>query len=173
MRMAIALRHRAGVEALGLTGSETVLEIGCGSGVATLLVAEALPAGQVVALDRSGQMIAQLLAGAAEAVAEGRIAARAEAFEDAALPEAGFDRVLAINVDFERRLGDRWPAMMARVLKPGGVLVLAFEAPPGSGNGAVFVAAAMQRLEAAGFAVERAVRVEGAVAVEVIRASAA
>lgn len=166
--MSIALRHRAAVEALELTGNETVLEIGCGHGVATRLALESLPSGRLVALDRSEKMIAATKAACADW--PDRLNARAEAFEDAQVPAAGFDCVFAVNVDFERRLGDRWPSTVARVLKPGGILVLAFEVPPGSGNGATFVAAATERLEAAGFGVARETKGRERRRVEIIRA---
>lgn len=149
--MSIALRHRAAVEALRLAGRETVLEIGCGHGVATRLALDGLPEGRLVALDRSDKMIA-----ATKAACAGwsdRLDARAEAFEAADLPEAGFDRVFAVNVDLMLRLGTGWPPMVARVLKSDGKLVLAFEAPPGSEKASSFAGAATEALERAGFAV--------------------
>ena len=47
----------AAVSALALTGTESVLEIGCGHGVAVRLVLERLTSGHITALDRSQKMI--------------------------------------------------------------------------------------------------------------------
>ncbi|RKS73746.1 trans-aconitate 2-methyltransferase [Motilibacter peucedani] len=53
---------RAVVERLALTGDETVLDIGCGSGRDAGLLLERLPRGQVVAVDGSVHMLEQLRA---------------------------------------------------------------------------------------------------------------
>lgn len=69
-------RTNAGIIALGrevlgrleLTGSETVLDAGCGSGALTQLIAERLPGGHVIGVDASPRMIEfarERLAGAA------------------------------------------------------------------------------------------------------------
>ena len=170
--MAIGLRHRVGVAALALVGDEQVLEIGCGAGIATRLLAKALPRGRVVALDRSTQAIAQLAAGAAEEIAAGRIVARAEAVEDAELGAGRFDAILAINVDLDRRLGDRWPALVMGLLKPSGRIVLAFEAPPGSRNGDLFTETASAALTGSGFFVSETRHDEDGQSVTVLHAGA-
>src|SRR5690606_37003903 len=121
--------------ALALTGSETVLEIGCGHGVAVRLVLDWLTTGTITALDRSAKMIAAVEAGAADALASGRLRTRAEALEEADFGEERFDAVFAVNVDFNLRLGTRWPAMLKSLLKPEGRVVLVFDPPPDSSKG--------------------------------------
>lgn len=170
--MAIALRHRAAVEALALTGTEAVLEIGCGQGVATRRLIERLPRGHVVALDRSAKMIEALSRAAADHLAAGRLVVRAEALETAELPAAGFDRILAINVDLILRLEDRWPEMLRRPLRPDGLVVLAFEAPPGSSKAESFATRSATMLEDAGFACSSELAQEGKTNVRVILARA-
>ncbi|MGV3650467.1 MAG: class I SAM-dependent methyltransferase [Devosia sp.] len=171
--MAIGLRHRVGVAALELEGNEQVLEIGCAAGVATRLVAKALPRGRVVALDRSAQAIARLAAEAADEIAAGRIVPRAEALEDAELAPQSFDAILAINVDLDRRLGDRWPALILRLLKPSGRLVLAFEAPPGSRHGEFFTRSATAALTGTGLSVSETRHDENGQSVAVLRCARA
>ncbi|SFZ85174.1 Methyltransferase domain-containing protein [Devosia enhydra] len=168
--MAIGLRHRVGVAALELEGDEQVLEIGCGPGVATRLLAKALPRGRVVALDQSAKAIAQLTAGASDEIAAGRIVPRTAALEDAGLAPQSFDAILAINVDLNRRLGDRWPRLLARFLKPSGRLVLAFEAPPGSRNGDLFTRNATAALTGFGFSVSETRHDEDGQSVTVLHA---
>lgn len=152
--MAIAPRHQAAVAALALKGDETVLEIGCGHGVAVRLVLEQLTSGRVTALDRSQKMIDMVASGSPEALASGQLRLRAEALEEADFAGETFDAILAVNVDFNLRLGTRWPDMLKALLKPGGRVVLAFDPPPDSSKGHAFAGKSLDRLTAAGFAAE-------------------
>ena len=144
--MAIAPRHMAAVSALALTGTESVLEIGCGHGVAVRLVLERLSTGHVTALDRSQKMIDLV-----RSIDDERLITRAEALEEADFGEQRFDAIFAVNLDFNLRLGTRWPGMLKALLKPGGRLVLAFDPPPDSGKGHAFAGKSLDRLSAAGF----------------------
>ena len=144
--MAIAPRHMAAVSALALTGTESVLEIGCGHGVAVRLVLERLSTGHVTALDRSQKMIDLV-----RSIDDERLTTRAEALEEADFGEQRFDAIFAVNLDFNLRLGTRWPGMLKALLKPGGRLVLAFDPPPDSGKGHAFAGKSLDRLSAAGF----------------------
>lgn len=150
--MAIAPRHSAAVTALALKGDESVLEIGCGHGVATRLVLDRLTSGTITALDRSQKMIDMVAADQPDALAAGRLRVRAEALEDADFAGQTFDAIMAVNVDFNLRLGTRWPGLLKRLLKPGGRLVLAFDPPPGADSKAhAFVGKSLDRLGAGGF----------------------
>ena len=146
-RLPIAPRHTAAVSALALTGNEAVLEIGCGHGVAVRLVLERLMGGTITALDRSEKMIEAVRA----AVADDRLRTRAEALEEADFGGERFDAIFAVNVDFNLRLGTRWPAMLKGLLKPGGRVVLAFDPPPDSSKGHAFAGKSLDRLAAVGF----------------------
>ena len=149
--MSIAARHQLAVEALELVGSEQVLEIGCGHGIAVRLVLERLTTGQIVALDRSTKMIAAVEQASPEALAEGRLRTIAQSLEDMDWRGPPFDALYAINVDLNLRLGDTWPPLLKTLLKPNGRLVLAFDPPPGSLKGDGFSILSQARLEAAGF----------------------
>ena len=152
--MAIAPRHQAAIAALALKGDETVLEIGCGHGVAVRLVLEQLTSGRVTALDRSQKMIDMVASGSPEALASGQLRLRAEALEEADFAGETFDAIFGVNVDFNLRLGTRWPDMLKALLKPGGRVVLAFDPPPDSSKGHAFAGKSLDRLTAAGFAAE-------------------
>ena len=149
--MPIAPRHSAAVTALALAGTEAVLEIGCGHGVAVRLVLDQLTSGTIMALDRSAKMIDMVEAGNADALDSGRLVTRAMALEDTDFGGAKFDAIFAVNVDFNLRLGTRWPAMLKDLLKPGGRIVLAFDPPPDSSKGHAFATRSLDRLAAAGF----------------------
>jgi cyclopropane fatty-acyl-phospholipid synthase-like methyltransferase len=145
--MAVAPRHSAAVAALDLAGTESVLEIGCGHGVAVRLVLDRLTTGRITALDRSAKMIEAVRA----STDDPRLTTRAEALEDADWAGETFDAIFAVNVDFNLRLGTRWPAMLKGLLRPGGRLVLSFDPPPGSGKGEAFASKSLDRLAKAGF----------------------
>jgi SAM-dependent methyltransferase len=150
--MSIAARHRLAVEALGLSGGEQVLEIGCGHGVATRLVLERLTTGRITALDRSTKMIATVESGSPDAGE--RLRTIAQALEDVDWAGEKFDAIFAVNVDLNLRLGDRWAPLLGSLLEPDGKLVLAFDPPPGSSKADGFSKLSQERLEAAGFVVE-------------------
>ena len=149
--MAVAPRHSAAVAALALNGTESVLEIGCGHGVAVREVLARLTTGTITALDRSEKMIEMVEAGAPEALVAGTLRTRVEALEDADFGDERFDAIFAINVDLNLRLGTRWPALLKALLKPGGRVVLAFDPPPDSSKGHAFAGKSLDRLTAAGF----------------------
>ena len=150
--MAIAPRHTAAVSALALNGTESVLEIGCGHGVAVRLVLDRLTSGTITALDRSDKMIEAVRASNEAALTSGQLRTRAEAIEDTDWAGEMFDAILAINVDFNLRLGTRWPTMLKALLRPAGRIVLAFDPPPDSSKGHAFAGKSLDRLAGAGFA---------------------
>jgi precorrin-6B methylase 2 len=96
----VSPRLLAVVNALPLKPYSRVLEIGCGPGAAAREVAARLDTGHILAVDRSATAIARATAGAAQAIAAGRMSVRQVAAEDFVL-EAGeqpYDLVFAIRV---------------------------------------------------------------------------
>jgi trans-aconitate methyltransferase len=116
------------VDALPLTPDARVLEIGCGPGAAARAVAERLPMGYVLAIDRSPRAIAQARATSADLIAAGRMSVRCVAVEDFTLlaGEKPFDLAFAVRVGAfdgrHRRAGERALARLAVALGPGGRL---------------------------------------------------
>lgn len=108
------------VALLGLTGTETVLDYGAGTGRLTVLAARAIPQGRVLAVDESSEMLAHLqtaIAGTANAhaalISSNRLALR----------EGEVDRILAVNLLHEIR-GEDALREMRRVLAPDGILLV-------------------------------------------------
>lgn len=102
---------------LGLGGGETVLDAGCGTARLAEMLAEAVPNGQVIAVDHSAEMLA---------VARERVAARVRLLRAdlSALPLAGALDVIFSNAVFHWITDHRALfRSMYVALKPGGRLV--------------------------------------------------
>ncbi|WP_370618797.1 class I SAM-dependent methyltransferase [Mumia sp. Pv 4-285] len=139
--MPVPGRIAAAVEALPLTPSSDVLEIGGGPGVAAQLVLERLGAGgSYLSVDRSAVSESRTRQRCADTGSEARWQVRRGAIEDVVttLPSAALDVVFAVNVNaFWTGDASALTAELGRVLRPGGTLWLFFETPSGSVDGRV------------------------------------
>jgi trans-aconitate methyltransferase len=87
------------VETLQIDPGDSVLEVGCGHGVAVSLVCERLgPQGRITAIDRSQKMIAAARRRNRLHVESGRAVLEQLALEDADLGDQRFNRIFAFNV---------------------------------------------------------------------------
>jgi trans-aconitate methyltransferase len=119
---------------IGLRGDERVLDVGCGDGAVTALVAAALPDGAVTGVDRSPEMVA--LARREHPEIDVRVA------EVAALPfREAFDVVVSFTALHWVPEAEQPAALAAirRALVPGGRIALQF---PGAGNAETLFATA-------------------------------
>ena len=105
---------------LELTGAETVLDYGAGTGRLALAAAAALPRGRIVAVDESAEMLVHLqqrLGGTANAevalISANRVPLR----------DGEADRILAVNLLHEIR-GEAALSEMRRILAAGGILLV-------------------------------------------------
>lgn len=139
------------VRQLGLAGGETVLEIGCGRGVAVSLVCPLLRDGSMTAIDRSATAI-----GAARKLNQQWIAAGKAAFHETAVETmdgrlGAFDIVFAVNVNvFWLKAGPAFDSVR-RLLRSGGSLSLFYE-PPSPEQGLKIRKELSARMTESGFA---------------------
>lgn len=110
------------VELLELSGSETVLDYGAGSGVITVPVAQALPAGIVHAVDESAEML-RLLRERVDAAYSYSIHPRLIENNRVDMADNSVDRVLAVNLLHEV-VGEGALAEIRRLLKSNGFLLV-------------------------------------------------
>jgi trans-aconitate 2-methyltransferase len=121
------------IERLALSGDETVLDAGCGSGRVTRLLVERLPRGRVIGIDASPSMIErarQNLADGVELVVANLLDLDVEEAVDAVFSNATFHWIVDHDLLFAR---------LFAALRPGGRLVAQCG---GEGNVASFRAAA-------------------------------
>lgn len=103
---------------------ETILDIGCGGGIDTILAARRTgPAGRVVALDFLPEMLERTEA-AARAAGLGNVELLAAEMERIELPDASVDLIISNGVINLSARKSRVMAECARVLRPGGRLCI-------------------------------------------------
>ncbi len=111
------------VALLRLSGGETVVDYGAGTGIYTVPIAEAVPRGRVVAVEALPELAAQLRARIPATLSD-RIEVTETAANRVPLPDASADRL--VLVDVLHHLYDQPEAFgeMLRLLRPGGLLVV-------------------------------------------------
>lgn len=151
--MTVPARLSRAVQRLGVEPGDRILEVGCGHGVAASLVCERLAGGRLVATDRSAKMIAVASRRNEEYVADGRAMFVESSLASLDVP-GPFDKVFAVNVNlFWTGSPAAELAVVARLLAPGGLLLLLYEAPDRSRVDAI-ARSVVAGLEAGGFAVD-------------------
>jgi len=106
------------LDRLTVAAGEKVLDLGCGNGWATRLLAQANAGVQAIGIDASPRMIAR-----AEELHSFTIRARYEvgSFEGLEFPDASFERIFSMEALYYTGDLNAALAECARVLKPGGV----------------------------------------------------
>lgn len=111
------------VELLQLTGAETVIDFGAGTGMYSLPIAESLPNGTLFAVDEQQVLLDRLRRKLGEHRPAGRVEPMLNVGNHVPLPDGAGDRIFMLNV--LHHIYDE-PAALAevtRLLAPGGLLV--------------------------------------------------
>jgi ubiquinone/menaquinone biosynthesis C-methylase UbiE len=127
-------RLRAIVDELSFGPDDTILEIGCGHGVAATYVCERLAGGRLTAIDRSPKMIAAAAQRNAAHVEAGTAEFLVRTLENLDLGDRRFDLIFAVRVGLFHREPERAHALAERWLAPGGVVRAFFDPPRLSGS---------------------------------------
>jgi tRNA A58 N-methylase Trm61 len=144
-------RIRWAVETLDITGSERVLEIGGGPGVAASIICERLETGSMHLIDRSGTAAERARRHNVEHVAAGRLTLETVDLRDFETGGRRFDKVFAVNVNvFWTTPATEELARVSEALTRRGTLFLFYETPIAErGRGAA--AGVAEALRANGF----------------------
>lgn len=122
-------RQRRIVGSLDIAADMTVLEIGCGHGVAATHVCERLRSGKLIAIDRSEKMIAAAGERNAEFVATGKAEFVVASMEDYDPGKLRFDLIFAVRVGLFHREPKRAWSIVEPWLAPGGAIHSFFDPP--------------------------------------------
>jgi SAM-dependent methyltransferase len=114
--------NRIAIDALRISPSDTVLELGFGSGRAIRLLTSMVPDGQVLGIDHSEAMVGQAAQYNRCAIQNGRAELKQGRFN--ALPWGAdtIDKILAVNVVYFLRADATEIREARRVLRPGGLM---------------------------------------------------
>jgi len=112
------------IEALQVSQSSSVLELGIGSGWAVERLARLAAHGRIWGIDQSADMLTAASRRIGAAAQRERISLARARFGSLPFPSASFDRVLAVNVAYFFDSDGRDLREARRVLRPGGRMVI-------------------------------------------------
>jgi ubiquinone/menaquinone biosynthesis C-methylase UbiE len=126
------------VELLALNGAETLVDFGAGTGLYSLRFAEALPEGEVIAVEEQAELAAMLRAKLPASPFGDRVRVVVNAGGTVPLPDGIAGRLVMINVLHHIHDDEAALTEALRLLAPGGLLLVAefarMERPMGPPN---------------------------------------
>ena len=127
--MSVPERVRWAVGVLDPGPAETLLEVGCGPGVAAGLVCDRLATGRLIAVDRSPLAVDRTTRRNAAHVEAGRLTVLRAELPATGVPDGSVDAAFTINVNvFWTDPDGPATAALARTLRPGGRLLILYGA---------------------------------------------
>ena len=116
--------NRLAIEALRLSETDSVLELGVGSGWALRRILALSRSGQIFGIDQSAEMLALSSRQVRSAVRRGRVLLVRAEFEALPFSDNCFDRLLAVDVAYFFSFHGEDFREARRVLRPGGRMVV-------------------------------------------------
>lgn len=148
------------VATLAVAGADSLMEIGCGRGVAITLIAPKLTSGRVLAIDRSATAIAAARKRCASWEKTGKVGFRCVELGELASDAGRFDKIFAINVNLFWTNPRAELTLVRKLLKPTGKLCLFYE-PPASGQRDKIAGLISEKFSGSGLAVRKVVKQDG------------
>jgi cyclopropane fatty-acyl-phospholipid synthase-like methyltransferase len=143
-------RFNWAVTLMKIKPTDTLLEIGCGSGILAEQVALKLDSGKIIALDQSQAMINMAVKRNKDFIEAGQAEFIAHKFATAGLPNVKYDKIFAFNVStFWKNPETELQIVRMRLKKTSGRLFL-FHLPPNESARKIAVLAT-EKLSACGF----------------------
>ena len=131
MASSVPPRVRWAVDLVDPRPGDEVLEVGGGSAASARVVCARLSTGRLTAVERSAVAAARIRDGGRDHLAAGRLRVLECPLTDLDLPEASIERAFCLNVNvFWTSSGAAELAVLARVLRPGGLLALLWSGAP-------------------------------------------
>jgi SAM-dependent methyltransferase len=118
--------NQRAIDALGVTASDRVIDIGCGHGRSLAALAARAEEGHVVGVDPSDLMAGIAVQRNRELIAARRVEVRTAGIDALPFADDAFDKALCVHVVYFWADLDVAFREIARILKPGGRLALVF-----------------------------------------------
>ena len=116
--------NRLAIHALSIEPTDTVLELGFGSGSAIKTMASLAPESTVLGIDQSPEMVAQASRRNKRAIGQGRVRLHLGGFNALPCDSCSIDKILAVNVVYFFRADAAELREAHRVLRPGGLMAI-------------------------------------------------
>lgn len=108
---------------------DSILEIGCGTGILAEQILLQLDEGNYVALDRSKPMLEKAQKRNQGFFERGLISFENSDFLSSPSKAAAYDKIVAFNVNFFLKKASREMEKLARIIKPDGLIYVFYQAP--------------------------------------------
>jgi cyclopropane fatty-acyl-phospholipid synthase-like methyltransferase len=140
-------------ETLSISPDDSILEIGCGHGVAVSLIAEKLTTGKIIAIDRSESAIRAAAQRNENHLAAGKAEFHLTSLHEVDFGETRFHKIFAVNVNVFWLTPAKELAVLKKLLTTDGILYLFYE-PPHAGKAQEIVDKISSNFQADGFVVQ-------------------
>ena len=144
------------VDMMDVSPADSILEIGCGNGLAVSLICDRLKSGNITAIDRSAKMIASARKRNHENIRNGKAIIDLVALEEADFGSMSFSKIFAFNLNVFWMDPISELGIVSRLLDPTGSFYV-FHNPPPDSDLTEYANAISDNLEANGFVADDAI----------------